>query len=142
MFLIIFNNFANTWIWIEFIVGGYPVESERETMMMIQAKMQRETIETYMKNPRFGSKEVFISSDKNSRKTPPPSIPTSSKPILLIICTRKRARKSGSNILKEKKTIKITLEFNLFVHVLHCSPFSGLNLSNASSYKCDLRTTI
>lgn len=49
-----------------------------------------------MKKPRFGSKAVFINSERNSRKTPPPSIPASSNPMLLIICTRKRGRTSGS----------------------------------------------
>lgn len=58
---------------------------------------------THMKNPLFGSKAVLMSSDKNSRNTPPPSMPTSSNPTLFIIWTRIRGRKSGSKRQLKKK---------------------------------------
>ena len=60
-----------------------------------------------MKKPLLGSKAVLISSDKNSRKTPPPSMPASSKPKDETNCTRNFKRKSDSEIKDTKEETKI-----------------------------------
>ncbi len=86
MFLKILDNFGNTRIRIEFIVGGNPEGEKKREKLNDRTERISEVVNIfYIKKPLFGSNAVLISSDRNSRNTPPPSIPTSSRPMLLII---------------------------------------------------------